>query len=219
METLLKIALFAHIIAGFVALITGLCAMITKKGGKTHRLNGKIFFYSMLLVSASAIFISLVRTNMFLLMVGIFAFYQNYSGYRAIHNKSLRLSIADKLVLFAATINSGFMIFSFNPVLVVFGFISGSLVIDDFRIYLLLARNKEIPKSQWLVKHIGMMTGSYIATFTAFLVVNVQNFNPYWLPWLAPTLLFVPLIIYWTRKYGKEPKSILVQTSESKNAD
>ncbi|MFN4880994.1 MAG: hypothetical protein ACK5CD_05075 [Bacteroidota bacterium] len=44
------------------------------------------------------------------------------------------------------------------------------------------------------------MTGSYIATTTAFLVVNIQ-LTPMWIIWLGPTLLGTILIIYYTRTY------------------
>jgi hypothetical protein len=40
----------------------------------------------------------------------------------------------------------------------------------------------------WLIKHISMIGGAYIATLTAFLVTNV-NFSPAWVIWLAPTII------------------------------
>jgi hypothetical protein len=44
------------------------------------------------------------------------------------------------------------------------------------------------------------MVPAYIATVTAFLVVNVSYECPVVI-WLAPTVLFVPVIIYNIRKY------------------
>jgi len=45
----------------------------------------------------------------------------------------------------------------------------------------------------------------YIAATTAFLVVNLpQDILPGYLnfiPWLTPTVILVPLIFKWTRKY------------------
>jgi hypothetical protein len=46
-----------------------------------------------------------------------------------------------------------------------------------------------------LVIHIQRMLGGYIATTTAFLVVN-NNFLPHIIVWILPTLCFVPLQIY-----------------------
>jgi len=56
----------------------------------------------------------------------------------------------------------------------------------------------------WLRRHLGNMIGSYIAVFTAFLVVNG---NGHWLIWLGPTMAFTPLLIYWNIRLtkGKAP--------------
>lgn len=206
MELFLKIMLIVHITCGFTSLITGGIAMIVKKGGRVHKKAGKIFFYAMLGVSFSAVTIASLKWNTFLLTIGIFAFFQNYSGYRSIKNKSLKPSRLDWVVLAVATVNGLLMIYSMHIVLMVFGGISTSLAIGDFRIFLLTMRNKEIKKQQWLLRHIGYMIGAYIATFTAFLVVNIKHFEPAWLPWLAPTVLFVPVIIYWSGKVSKKTK-------------
>lgn len=205
----LNAALFIHITLGLTALLAGLMAIISKKGQKSHRVTGLIFFYSMLGVAVSAIFISIIKVNWFLLHAGVFAFYQNYNGYRSIKNKSLKPSYLDWLVLFIAIVNSFAMLYSLNIILMVYGAISTFLVIIDFRIFILTARNKEIPSKQWLIRHLGMMLGTYISTFTAFLVVNVEEvaFVPDWLPWLMPTFIGVPLIFYWIRKYSLKEKS------------
>jgi uncharacterized membrane protein YjdF len=44
------------------------------------------------------------------------------------------------------------------------------------------------------------MTGAYIASLTAFAVVNTPNRLSF-LPWLLPAIIIVPLIIKWTKKY------------------
>ncbi|MEJ7684882.1 MAG: hypothetical protein WKG06_44950 [Segetibacter sp.] len=44
------------------------------------------------------------------------------------------------------------------------------------------------------------MTGSYVASATAFLVVN-NKILPNIIAWLLPTIIIVPLIVSWTRKY------------------
>jgi hypothetical protein len=46
-----------------------------------------------------------------------------------------------------------------------------------------------------------MMIGAYIGAFTAFLVVNfVLDGVPAILIWLGPTLIFMPIMIFWQRK-------------------
>jgi hypothetical protein len=203
MELFLKITLMAHIICGFTALAMGIFALAARKGQKLHRAAGKVFFYSLLGVSATAITIASIKSNDFLFMIGIFAFFQNYSGYRSIKNKTLKPNIADWLVLLIAAINSVYMLCSLKLVLMVFGGISASLVISDARLFVSITRGRAAGKKQWLLRHIGMMTGAFIATATAFVVVNVRHANPPWLPWLLHTAILVTIIIYWTRKVEK----------------
>lgn len=45
------------------------------------------------------------------------------------------------------------------------------------------------------------MVGAYIASFTAFIVVN-YTLIPNLVAWLLPTVNIVPLIIYWIKKWS-----------------
>lgn len=84
----------------------------------------------------------------------------------------------------------------------VFGGISAILCIGQIKLFVATIKKQEVSKTLWLRQHIGMMMGTYIATITAFIVVNVNDFKPAWLLWLAPTAILVPLMIYWTKKYA-----------------
>lgn len=203
MDIVCKILLYTHIISGGIALVCGSITLITKKGQKAHRTFGKIFFYSMLLVCFSAIGIAVFKNLSFLLMVGVFALFQNYFGLKAIKNKELRYNTIDIVMLLTACINSIFMFISMKPVLIVFGIISAFLCFGQIKIYVATLKKREIPKLLWLRQHIGMMMGAYIATLTAFLVVNIKNVVPGWLIWLIPTTIFIPLMLYWTKKFIK----------------
>src|SRR4051812_101788 len=96
-----KISLVLHIVSGFLALSCGTFAVIARKGSPSHIRSGRIFYYSMLLVSVSALLLSGYKQNLFLFCIGIFSFYQNYAGARAVRNKSLLPSLADYAVLTA----------------------------------------------------------------------------------------------------------------------
>jgi uncharacterized membrane protein len=198
---LYKISLVLHIIAGFSALLCGLLAILAAKGARLHRVSGLIYFMAMLLVSFSAVLISIMKSNSFLLHIGIFAFFMAYSGFRSIKNKSLNAGIWDWLVLLLGLINAVFMVFSLKMVLLVFGLLGLYLCLADFRLFLFVLWKKEIAKNQWLLRHIGMMLGCYISTFTAFLVVNVDARSYAIFTWLLPTFIGTPLIAFWIRKF------------------
>jgi len=200
MEVFNTVSLYLHIISGHLALGFGLAAMILKKGSSKHKTAGKVFFYSMLGVSITGISISIIKDIPFLLHIAIFVFYQNYAGFRAIQNKSLKPNFLDLVVLFAAGINGAFMILSLKIVLMVFGAISVLLFIQDTITFAKIFKGLNLRKNAWLTKHIGMMIGAYIGTITAFLVVNIQSPTYGIYLWLGPTVLLVPVMIYWQRK-------------------
>jgi len=209
MDVIYQLALYTHIISGGVALVSGTVAMATKKGSKNHKLAGKFFYYSMWLVIILALYISIIKGQSFLLHVAIFAFFQNYNGFRAIKNKTLKPHVFDWFILIVAGINAAFMLYSEQPVLIAFGCISVLLFFSQIKTYISVLKGKELSKLLWLNQHIGMMIGSYIATITAFLVVNAgvlftsSSMTTHIILWLSPTIILVPLIIYWQNKYAK----------------
>jgi hypothetical protein len=198
MEWVNKILLIFHIAAGNAALISGLISMTSKKGKLVHRKAGLVFFYSMIVVTISSIYLAFVKDIPFLFHIGIFVFYQTYNGWRTLKNKSQYPSFFDWILQLLALINGIFMIYSMQIVLLVFGGISLMLVFNDLKLFIKVYRAKPIPKLTWLTRHIGNMIGAFIGALTAFLVVNFSFPGPYWLIWLAPTFVLVPLMRYWT---------------------
>lgn len=215
MQMLFKFALGLHVIAGYSALLLGLFIMIATKGNSLHRKLGSAFFYIMLGVTVSALLMAGIKSNEFLFYIGVFVFYQNYGGWKSIRVKSLEPDRWDWLILLAALANGIAMLITGNIVLIVFGSISVLLVVQDLSRYRVLHRGGTIKKNAWLARHIGMMIGAYIATLTAFLVVNIQNFQPFWVLWLAPTLILIPLMQYWTWKYTRSPKKKTIISDET----
>jgi len=210
MDVLFKTLLGLHIAAGTIGLLTGTINIIGKKGGKTHRIVGQAFLYSMLTVSASAFVLSVLHPNYFLFIVGVFTLYMVCSGTRYMYLKNLSKGQRPKridwlLTSFMLFFGLAFLIFgvyhlihknTFGIVFVVFGTIGLRFVRTDFRNF----SGKAEATNAWLLAHIQRMTGAYIAALTAFLVVN-NTAMPGYIAWLLPSLFFVPLIVIWVRKY------------------
>ncbi len=208
METLVTVLLIVHIAAGTLALLCGFAALLSRKGQRVHLFSGRLFFYAMLVIGGSAIALSVFRPNTFLLLIAFFALYQNLNGYRAIKNKSLRPTWIDWVITIIGFVAGVRMLVEGNVVLWVFGSISTFLAIGDTISHIQLLRGRQQPKNAWLLRHIGMMMGAYIATFTAFVVVNISYPALPWVPWLAPTVLGVPVMIWFQRKYVKKPLEV-----------
>lgn len=204
MEAYMNTLLVLHIMVGFISLVTGVLALAVKKGEKIHRKSGKTFFYSMLAVALTAIGIAIPKRETFLLTIAIFSFFQSYFGYRAIAKQSKQGSFIEWLVLSIAIINSLFMLYTMDIVLVVFGILSVRLIIAQIKLAIKLRKGEIIPYKTWLRQHIAMMMGSFIGTVTAFVVVNVKTttLGWEWLPWLLPTVILLPMLKYYQFKYA-----------------
>ena len=185
--------LMIHIISGFAALFFGAVAILTRKGKGAHIRAGRTYFWSMILVSVSAIYLALANAIPFLFLIAVLSYYLTWSGYKAIHwkNKSLPAVVFwfDVVVMhLVALFGTGTLIFSGEDLL-------------------LFYRKPKRSKFLWMYTHIGRMMGAYIATFTAFLVVNAQFFPSPMVTWLAPTVFGTPVIFYWIRRYRKKFES------------
>ncbi len=195
MQHILLSFVIIHVIAGYTAFIAAPLALFLKKGSSKHKRVGNVFYYSMTIGVVSALILSLAKQNAFLFHLSVFTFYMNYTGRRSIRNKALKPDAWDIFFLLVSLVNAVFMISSFQTFLLVFGVLQGFFTLTDARLFYRVHRGKTIHPLSWLFRHIGRMTGAYIAATTAFLVVNLHSGMP-WIPWLLPTLIGTPLIVY-----------------------
>jgi uncharacterized membrane protein len=211
----LRAALTLHIASGAVAFVCAPIALLTAKGGRTHRLWGKIYFWAMAVVAATALFLSIVLPIVFLALVAVFSFYAAFSGYRILSLKQLGRDQKPHFIDWVAALvtlgASGALALmgALHPrlaggmalVLVVLGIIGVLLAASSLRIFLRPPADKQF----WWFVHMRGMIASYIAAFTAFIVVNLTpHFGNVWWIWLAPTIIGVPGIILWRRYYQRK---------------
>jgi uncharacterized membrane protein len=207
---MIELILWIHVFAGAITLITGLIVFIAKKGGSLHRKIGRYYYFAMTIVFITSIYVSLLKDNIFLLLVGFFSYYLVYTGIkyhktRVVHatspNDYIRViffSLCFLAMLVIAAIAILKTNYALGIVLLVFGSIGSRLAYLDIQFFLL--KKKREKENSWMKDHIGRMTGSYIAAFTAFAVNNI-HFLPTLAIWLFPTVLGTMVIIYYNRKY------------------
>lgn len=204
-----RFILALHILGGSIGLISGTIVLILKKGDKYHKTIGSIFFWGMNLAGLCSFVLAVMHPNNFLFVVGIFTLYMNLTArsYLKFKRKDAAINFRDAIPTIGMVVAAFFFVVvgikiiskdSFGWVLLSFAFISLRFVVADYMFF----KGKSKFANQWLLSHLQRMIGTYIASITAFLVVNI-NFKPAFVIWLAPTVLLVPLIIYWSRKYGK----------------
>lgn len=203
-----NLLLITHITAGFAALIGAAGAVSTKTIIPNHLWHtrfGSVFFYGMVLVFLTTVPMTIIRPNIFLLLIGIFSFYLAWSGWRMAVNRSGDAKLADKLGIIvmgtAAVIMIGLGVWILSAgdgngvTLTIFGAIGGGFSLKDYRQY----KKGPVKGKERISAHLSAMMGATIAAVTAFLVVNIQT-DPVWIAWIAPTAVIVPFIVYLNRK-------------------
>lgn len=210
MENFIQTTLLIHIIAGCFALLSGILAIISKKGKTSHNVSGSVYYWSMIVIGLTAFAIAIPKGNMFLLMIGGFSTYMTLTGFRFLtfrRSVTIRFSPIDYIFIILGLITlivptwyftqiGWGRIGGFALVFLVFGlFLLGMLVVD-------LKNSTKLstyPKVWFLRMHISRMMGAFIATVTAFLVQNWQT-EPVIIAWLLPTVILTPVIIYFQKQ-------------------
>jgi hypothetical protein len=207
MDGVFKAVLSIHILFGAVALFVAPAAMLTRKGGLWHRRWGKIFFWSITGVAATAVVLSLIRSGLFFLLIALFSFYLALTGYRVLYRKTpqQRPGKADwaaaSIMLLGSLALVAYGVYrmltsSFGIVAIVFGIIGFLLALSDVREFL----HHPADKMAWWYSHMTRMLAAYIATVTAFSVVNFKFLSP--VPrWLWATVVGTVGIVIWRRYY------------------
>lgn len=209
MLLLLKII---HISAGTLALLSGLFAIVFRNKVKIHRPFGRVYFWCMTIIFFSAIYMSFVKTNVFLFCVAFFTYYACLTAYRALRLKKLhhdqKPSRFDWVIeIFFGSMHIAFVVYALyqlalgETALAIVSLVFGVFGIQGNLNTIKRFRKKLVFKNYWLLAHIGGMLGSYIGAITAFIVNNEQHIPlPQVVLWLGPTAFLVPFIIYEIRK-------------------
>jgi Predicted membrane protein (DUF2306) len=209
-----------HIFFGSIALFVAPSAMLTRKGGLWHRRWGKIYFWSMAGVALTAVAMSLIRSGLFFLLIALFSFYLAFTGYRILYRKTpqQRPNGADwtavSIVLIGSLTLIAYGVYlmltsSFGTVPIVFGTIGVFFGVADIRAFL----HPTTEKQAWWFTHMTRMLSAYIATVTAFSVVNFR-FLPPVARWLWPTIVGTLGITIWTGYYRKKFNRQRIEGSE-----
>jgi uncharacterized membrane protein len=219
MELFFKILLTFHIAGGTLGLVCGTIAVVVIKGKKAHTINGKIFTIGMITAAISALIMSNLphHYSVFLFAVGGFTLYMVLTGYRIVQLKkqlkenAFPFTAVDYTIMLFGVSFSLFLLFlsvkgllqknMFAIVPGVFGLICLNYIRMDLNILL----QKKSVKKVWLPNHFTRMMGALIASYTAFLVVNVQ-IQQQWILWLLPTAVGSTLIIYFFKKFVPKKK-------------
>ena len=200
-----KTLLAIHVVAGNLALFSAAGAVVFAKGGRAHAWAGRAFALGMTTIFLTAVPMTLMRPNLFLLLVALFNFYLVSTGWLRAKNRSgvpkpAEWALAGAMALVAIGMaGRGAMMLSagvsMGVVLIAFAAIGGFFAFRD----LSGLRAHAFRGKERIVSHLSRMLGGMIGAITAFVVTNVR-FEPAFVLWLLPSAVLTPVIVYWSRR-------------------
>ncbi len=189
----IELLLGLHVLGGSVALLVGPVPMLVRKGGVLHRKAGLVFSGAMGCGAASAFVLALVVHSTLLLTIAVLTAFLIFTGLRAASfRRGTRPRTMDGMSCLLMTGFGIWLLWRSVSVPDVTGlfFGVGGLVLAGRQWHL-----QRAPHPDWLLAHIAGMGGAYVATVTAFLVVNI-GFLPKPVTFIVPTIIGT-LLITW----------------------
>lgn len=196
-STIYSLVLGTHILGGMISLFSGPLALGSPNESKQQKISVWIYFFAMLATCLSGATMALVLKSPFLFVIAAFSFYTVFTGFRAFTSRPYRPGIPEILAIIAGIPAAVYMLLTGEIVLMVFGGIFFLQILGD--LYGLAARKNFTELSRALV-FVQKYAGAYIATTTAFIVVNLSGTVPGWILWLGPTIVGTPMIFYLSRR-------------------
>jgi hypothetical protein len=221
MPSLSTSLLVLHIIAGSLAVIVGLVALLTPKpvapqAGRAHKKSGKLFLYSMCVVIGTATVLTLISLNPYFAGLTAAATVAVFSGYRVLRRKRPDLDASQRAhavdwIITLLILAVGLLLIALGAsgritrnLPVVYSLGVGSVLYAAYDLYR-FALPLAFPFSEnlWLYEHLVKMLGGYFGAVAAFsgsvLVLLPEPWRQLWATSLGQTLAVV-LVIYYRRR-------------------
>lgn len=174
-----------HVVFGSLALLFGLGALLTPKGGRLHRRFGRGFLYTYAVVVLTATVGLLVfEFRSFLAVVTLLSFYDVFAGYRALQLRGARPRTRDNVAsglgfcapwVFISLLNR--LRQPWSPILA-WSILGGLIAVSTYD----LMRNvlpRDWLRRVWVQEHLVKMTSAFVAVSSAF----AGTVFPQYMPW------------------------------------
>ena len=200
-----------HVIAGTIALLLGLVALLSVKGSKIHNTSGLYFLgFMSAVILTGLVGVFVYGRNIFLLVITILSGYVAFSGYSILKFKSNIPKVLDIFIAILSLIVLAYYLYYFKSIgmiwspVVIYSTVGALIfvIVYDFLRYL-------IPKEQyrknriWLYEHIYKMTSAFAALLSAFTGTVLEEYQPH--SQYLPSALGMAIIfgfMFYAYKYG-----------------
>lgn len=206
MEILHTSNITLHVLTGTAALILGLIALLTTKGGKAHNKSGKFFLVLISFVILTGLIgVFVFGRNVFLLVITVLSGYVSFSGYRILKSKSNIPMVLDIAVAIISLLVLAYYLYYFNSIgmywspIVIYSTVGAMVfvVLYDFVRYL-IPQEKYRKHQIWLYEHIYKMTSAFAALLSAFAGTVLDEYQPHsqYLPSVLGMVIIIGFMTY-----------------------
>ncbi|MBW1294854.1 hypothetical protein [Aquimarina litoralis] len=206
MEVAHKLNILLHIITGSLALILGVIALITIKGGKTHNKTGRYFLKLILIVIITGLMgVFVFGRNTFLLVITVLSGYVSFSGYRILLHKSNTPKKIDILAAIISLLVLAYFLYYFKSIgmiwspIVIYSTVGALLFVITYDFLRYLIPTKKYKKHRiWIYEHIYKMISAFSALLSAFSGTVFEKYQPHsqYIPSALSILLVIVFMIY-----------------------
>jgi uncharacterized membrane protein HdeD (DUF308 family) len=191
-----------HVVAGSLALLTGIIALIVNKRKKSHRNAGRVFLILQTIVILTGLLgVFVFKGNSFLLVITVLSGYLGFSGYRTLQTRSNHPKLIDIWVALLSLSSVIYYLYYYRFIgmiwapVVIYSTIGYFILIVayDFIRYLIPA---SVYANLWLYEHIFKMVSSFSGLLAAFSGTVFPQYQPY--SQLLPSVLSYAIIIGFT---------------------
>jgi hypothetical protein len=208
--------LVIHIAAGTVAIVAGLVALLTEKGGRRHRAAGRVFSLCMLCVLSSATILTILSRNLYLGALTVGAGAPAFSGWRVLRRKRPDIDPSQRATALDWTVSIVLLVAALSLLRVALGdptmtnrglvfalagAASAHMTYDLWR----FANPTRWPSGPrvWLYEHIVRMVATYSAALAAFSGSVLVLFDPPWRQlWAVILGQWVTFVLLWRYRNG-----------------
>ncbi|HEY1011689.1 MAG TPA: hypothetical protein VGE07_03230 [Herpetosiphonaceae bacterium] len=198
-----------HALSGSIVLLSATLAIVSKLVPMAHAWHvrsGQAFGYGMLAIFFTGLPMAVVTRNPFMVLISFFTLYYVVMGWRFARNRrgeagaierwAIRLMLAAGVAMILGGAYGLIQGYSVAVVLIVFGGLSLQSARSDRKLF----QAGRVVGAARIRSHLNHMLPATTAAVTAFLLFNAKGFEPIFVIWLAPTVVLMPLTIWWERR-------------------
>jgi uncharacterized membrane protein len=198
-----------HILVGLICVVVGAIPLITRKGGRFHRLSGRVYAGAMAVLLVAAWIMTVIHFSAYFLALTAMATLGLFSGLRVLGRKRPDLHLEDRARPLDWLVTSGIVGVALTMLYLTASGTTGGgfavsaalaaagLVYGGYDLWRFCAPAAwPFSPRLWMYEHLVKMIGAYSAVWAAF-SGNFMTFIP--APWsqLWPSLVFQALALAW----------------------